>query len=97
MNKYLWVVISALLFIVILAVGGWLILSNHNTTQVNDYSKVKSGMYELVENAYFEGQKDALEGDVRIKKSETGWVWVKSPWNDGTAPTYDPSKDPEEK
>jgi len=35
--------------------------------------------------AYFEGQKDALEGEVRIaKNSSNQWEWVKSPWDDRT-------------
>ena len=34
-----------------------------------DYGLVKkSGLTEALEQAYFEGQKDALENDVRIKK-----------------------------
>ncbi len=37
----------------------------------------------MVENAYFEGQRDALNGDVRIKLDKANrWMWIKSPWND---------------
>lgn len=44
------------------------------------------------EQAYFEGQKDALNGDIRIKKNiDSCWIWTKSPWDVGTAPTFDPS------
>lgn len=46
-----------------------------------------------LEQAYFEGQRDALEGDVRIKITEEGWVWTKSPWDGGQSPLYDPKKD----
>tara|TARA_R110000744_G_C19237745_1_gene548891 strand:- start:71 stop:322 length:252 start_codon:yes stop_codon:yes gene_type:complete len=47
---------------------------------------------ELREQSYFEGQKDALNGDVRIKKNiDSCWIWSKSPWNSGVAPTFIPS------
>lgn len=38
----------------------------------------------LMEYAYFEGQRDALGGDVRIEMSpiDGRWLWVKSPWDD---------------
>mgnify|MGYP000952285422 CR=1 FL=1 len=37
----------------------------------------------LAEYAYFEGQKDAITGDVRIKyiEEDSCWVWTKSPWD----------------
>lgn len=51
---------------------------------------IKMGM----EYAYFEGQKDALEGDVRIKKVNGNWEWSKSPWDDTlTNPKYRPVKE----
>jgi hypothetical protein len=44
------------------------------------------------EQAYFEGQKDALNGDLRIKKNNDGcWIWTKSCWNSGRQPTFNPS------
>ncbi len=45
-----------------------------------------------LENAYFEGQKDAIEGDVRIMRRDTGYEWIKSPWEDGKLPVFDCSK-----
>jgi hypothetical protein len=44
--------------------------------------------------AYFEGQKEAINGDVRIKydsESKT-YSWTKSCWDDGMTPTFDPSQ-----
>jgi hypothetical protein len=35
----------------------------------------------MMEQAYFEGQRDMLEGDVRIEKTDSNYVWVKSPWD----------------
>lgn len=47
----------------------------------------------LLEMAYFEGQKDAIEGDIRIKLMEDSiYVWSKSPWEDGTKPVYIPTQ-----
>lgn len=44
-----------------------------------------------LEKAYFEGQKDALEGDIRIARDSTSkWVWVRSPWDDEKNPIYIP-------
>lgn len=44
-----------------------------------------------LEQAYFEGQKDALEGDIRIKKSSDNcWIWTKSCWNSGEQPIFNP-------
>lgn len=47
---------------------------------------------EVSEQAYFEGQRDALEDDIRIKKNQDScWIWIKSPWNDGSQPIFNPS------
>lgn len=49
-----------------------------------------------MEYAYFEGQRDALAGDIRIDShqvSEGGsyrYVWTKSPWDQGKGPIYVP-------
>lgn len=44
-----------------------------------------------MELAYFEGQRDAMEGDVRISQLDNGcYVWITSPWNDGDKPSFYP-------
>ena len=60
----------------------------------NRNEKIETALWILSEKSYFEGQKEAISGDVRIKKTETGWIWVKSPWDTGRAPVYNPSADP---
>lgn len=57
------------------------------------YSVVENDkVYESTEQAYFEGQKDALNNDVRIKKNQDScWIWTKSPWDSGRAPKFNPS------
>ena len=46
----------------------------------------------MMEYAYFEGQKDALEGHVRIAKDTEGcWEWTESPWDERKLePVYEP-------
>ncbi|MCK9417727.1 hypothetical protein M0Q97_13875 [Candidatus Dojkabacteria bacterium] len=59
---------------------------------VQTEKELEKELYKLCEQAYFEGQRDALEGDVRIKKDDNGcWIWTKSPWNTGKQPEFDPS------
>lgn len=46
-------------------------------------SDIQREVMKELEKAYFEGQKDAISGDVRIRKDIDGdWTWSKSPWND---------------
>ncbi len=52
----------------------------------------KDNFLKSAEQAYFEGQRDALSGDIRIKRNaDSCYIWVKSPWNGGEEPTFDPS------
>jgi len=45
-----------------------------------------------LERAYYEGQRDAINGDIRIKRNiDSCYIWVKSPWDDGSEPNYNPS------
>lgn len=41
---------------------------------------------ESLEYAYFSGQVDALQGDVRV--DTTTFMWSKSPWNDNKLPIF---------
>ena len=47
----------------------------------------------LMSKAYFEGQKDAINGDVRIAIKDSVYIWTKSCWNDGAKPLFNPTKD----
>ena len=60
-----------------------------------DYVVTKeSDVTKSLEQAYFEGQRNALENDVRIKRNQDScWIWVKSPWNSGKQPIFNPSFD----
>ena len=53
---------------------------------------IERDLYTLSEMAYFEGQKDALQGKIKIKKTaDSCWVWTSSPWPNGQHPIYNPS------
>jgi hypothetical protein len=63
-----------------------------------ELDKERYGKYDttimLIEYAYFEGQKDALSGDIRIKKEECSedYIWSRSPWDDKDEIIFDPKK-----
>ena len=53
--------------------------------QINNNRKKKANIeiILLIEDAYFQGQADAINGDIRIKEiSDSTYVWIKSPWKD---------------
>jgi hypothetical protein len=58
-----------------------------------DYGLVKENdVQKALEQAYFEGQKDALNGDIRIKRNQDScYIWTSSPWDNGKEPIYNPS------
>ena len=62
-------------------------------TSCNEYVIVEyDELTKDFEYAYFEGQRDALTNDIRIKMNQDScWIWTKSPWNSGKQPIYDPS------
>ena len=58
-----------------------------------DYAIVREKeLQKVCEEAYFEGQKDALNDDVRIKlDKDSCYHWIKSPWNNKKMPIYNPT------
>lgn len=51
------------------------------TIVMNNYTSTESTVIKMAERCYFEGQRDVLKGDTRIKmNSDSTYVWVKSPW-----------------
>lgn len=54
---------------------------------LDDYIQSKA------EYGYFEGQKDAINKDIRIKlNSDSIYVWIKSPWDDNRKPIFNPDR-----
>jgi hypothetical protein len=79
-----------LMFVVSLSLMG-LSIYNISHSQKADKEKLSAAIYEIAEAAYFEGQKDALNGDFRIKQvSDSCWIWTKSPWGSGKKATFNP-------
>jgi hypothetical protein len=38
-------------------------------------------LHEQAEESYFEGQKDYLNGEIKIRKEGNCYTWIASPWN----------------
>jgi hypothetical protein len=77
--KYLTIVIALLL-----GIAGIALINEVNNAQ-------QAELDYLLEEAYYEGQKDALKGDIRISpRDDTSYVWIKSPWNSGKEPKFKP-------
>ena len=56
-------------------------------------TKVEGALTAALEAAYFEGQLDALNSDIRISKTnDSVYVWTKSPWDSGKKPVFNPDK-----
>lgn len=79
MRQFILILTSSILLILVIILG---------QSKPNDDDDVQISL----ENAYFEGQHDALIGDTRIKKTIDGcWVWTKSPWDSGRTPMFNPN------
>lgn len=57
------------------------------------FDKINLQVTSAIEQAYFEGQKDYMNGDIRIEYTESGWVWTKSPWNSEDTPVFNPKNE----
>lgn len=77
------------LFLIILL----MYLTKHETNNQKDIkTDLSNTIISLTEEAYFEGQRDAINGDIRIEKNSDGvYYWKKSCWNDGTEPIFKPT------
>ena len=54
-----------------------------NSVSTMNYYKAKG---------YYEGQIDAIEGDIRVKKLDNGnYIWSSTPWDNGDMPRFNPS------
>jgi hypothetical protein len=66
-------------------------------TSVNPSNNMSDALRGLMDYAYFEGQKDALNGDIRIEMrlgpngKDSMYVWTTSPWDSGEEPKYTPN------
>lgn len=87
--KGVYLAVGSLITIVIGLVIMWVWIFSG---QENSYDDLKNSLIKAFESSYFEGQKGALEGDIRIEKRDSGYVWIKSPWGDGREPIFNPNE-----
>lgn len=52
----------------------------------NHYSKEDNNIVKAIEYGYYLGQKDAINGDIKIELHENDeeWDWVASPWGNNS-------------
>jgi len=88
-----------LVLAVLVAVSIPVLIFIHDKEVERRFSEIRNVTNEIIkvtEQAYFEGQKDALNGDIRILlvkdtlKDTVKWTWVKSPWPNGQKPLFVP-------
>jgi len=78
--------------IAILGANGYYYHSKNQLNPEQEVNKTQNLTDSLCEYAYFEGQKDAISNDVRIKlDSDSVYIWTKSPWNGGKKPRFIPN------
>lgn len=81
MKKMMLVLVTVLLFS----------CSSKQEDKKDNFQNLEIELRSIIEQAYFEGQRDALNNDIRIKREGGKWIWTKSPWDDGLEPVFDPS------
>ena len=57
---------------------------------MKNFNKIGATIQIALEKAYFKGQRDSLEGDIRIGKIKGKYVWTSSPWDSGKKPIFHP-------
>ena len=69
-----------------------MVLVDHNkymkTQEIVKEESISNMIQIIAEQAYFEGQRDAIENNICITKIDTNWYWTKSPWNSNKQPLY---------
>lgn len=65
--------------------------SSQSIVTVRSNEELNQIVQERMEEAYFEGQKDAIHGDIRIEQNaDSCYFWVQSPWDSGKEPIFRP-------
>ncbi len=79
---------------IVVGMAWWFQNNNNMSLKVETLiSDLDSTLNADMEYAYFEGQKDALNNDIRIQKKDSCYEWIKSPWNSGELARYNPCKE----
>lgn len=76
-------IILGILFTIIITCSIFLYkgMKNEEQERLKAFIELNDLTHTKMEEAYFEGQKDALEGDVRIEKDGDCYIWTKSCWD----------------
>lgn len=77
-----------MILIIVASIGilGGLFTIGVGTNRLKKTAKVRAIMN--AEYSYMQGQKDCMNGEIRITKRENDYVWIKSSWNSGTLPIF---------
>ncbi len=74
---------------ILMLIVGLCLLIHININSKNE--EIKFELQKALEEAYFKGQKSALEGDIRIKRTKDNcYVWTKSCWDSEKKPIFNP-------
>ncbi len=86
---YQFYILTLILLTLLLAVGGICMLP-----RTVSHKPITTNIQLAEEWAYFQGQKDALNGDIRLQYDSQikKYYWKKSCWDGGLEPTFDPLK-----
>ena len=84
----------ALVIVVFVLIGSFFYSSNWVSKKQHEQKNQLDTLVTIaLEKAYFDGQKEAITGDVRIcLNKDSVYEWVKSPWNNGKHPYWTPTK-----
>ena len=91
-----------ILSIAFISYVGTVFIIDHLNTKSNKTSNTitEKVITKALEQAYFEGQKDYMNGDIRIEILRTDTIdtyqWIKSPWDNNELPLFNPKLIPVE-
>lgn len=92
-NKITLSILSTIMFIIMVVTLVNIFNSVPPSKEAKSVAKSINTIFgQTLEQAYFEGQRDYMNGKVCIEQTIDGnmthYKWVKSPWNNGTKATY---------
>jgi len=88
-----WVLLIGITIIILTIIFGIIFICSLNRAQKKTREEIVDTVtpmfISILERAYMEGQRDAIEGDIRIERERDDWKWIKSPWDDSERePSY---------
>ena len=70
--------------VIFFSVIGYLMFDGITNQNTKSMKKIEQAIYNDIEGAYAEGQRDAQNGDIRLDLLKN--CWIKSPWECGKVP-----------